>query len=66
MLKKVGGPYVSMEFDFPTSELVGMPDPEVPNLGQINQSLSIRAYTSSVSGNDEVNVTIINTESQIK
>ena len=65
VLKKVGGPYVSMEFNFPQSELVGFPDPEVPNLGQINQSLNIRAYTGSIGGNDEVNLRMINTESAI-
>ena len=62
----LGGPYTGYEFNFPQAELVGFPDPEIPDMSEITQTLDILAYTStSALGNDEVVLTITSTESSI-
>ena len=61
-----GGAYYLIEFDMPYCEIVGFPDPGVGGEGRLFQSPTIRAYSESADGNDELTTTVISREQSIR
>ena len=61
-----GGAYYLIEFDMPYCELVGFPDPGVGGEGRMFQSPTIRAYSGTADGNDELTTKVISREQSIR